>query len=276
MTTTTSIPANAKVFIDGVLKGIGAPVNAITEQAMLNWLANEQGGSTLPDFTQDQGNPLGVQTSEAASSGSQGNIQGGINATVGNLLGGSYNSLVSAFRAGNSVTAIDAAVVASPWNGSHYGGFTKYIATAGQTGGVGQLGPLNPGGDPGAALAPAVASVTTPVAGCSAKGNVFGEGGFLGIGSFSFTYCELKALLGALSMAAGATIIVIGMVTLVAGGKGGGLAGKIVAGATPVGRASRAVGRVGGGRSSTPAPTESARAKEDRVWAEMQAEKEAA
>ena len=58
-------PQNALTFIDEVLRQIGAPVNATTVQAMTLWLESEQGGSGLPDFANNQGNPLGIQTPEA-------------------------------------------------------------------------------------------------------------------------------------------------------------------------------------------------------------------
>jgi len=259
-----TIPANAKVFADGVLKGIGAPVNQVTETAMYNWLANEQGGPNLTAFTQDQGNPLGVMDPAGQNAGATGNVQGGIDATVANLLGGNYNTLVATFRKGKSTSAIDFQIVASPWNGAHYGGINTFLKTAGQPGGVAQPGPIPAGGSTygagvgaGASTAGPPGSATGATAGCSAKGNAFGEGGLLGVGSFSVTYCELKALTGAFCMAAGATIIVVGLATLIVGGLGGkgGPAGMVVAGVAPLGKAAGAVRRVGK-RRSTPAPVE--------------------
>ena len=216
-TYTSTLAPNVKTFVDGVLNGIGAPINNATEQAMLNWLANEQGGVGLPDFTQDQGNPLGVLTPDAQAAGRTGDVGGGVSATVSNLLSSSnYTNVVAAFRAGKSTLGIDQQIVASPWNGSHYGGITTFLKKAGVAAPSGATFSTVP--PPTASNEQVVAGDTTP--GCNSKGNVFGEGGVLGVGSFSFTYCELKALTGGLMMAAGATIIVIGMSTLIIGGLG--------------------------------------------------------
>jgi len=225
-----TIPSNAQTFIDGVLTGIGAPLNNETREAMYDWLANEQGGPGLPDFNQNQGNPLGVQSPGGELSGTTGSVQGGVNATVANLLAGNYNNLVAAFRAGKSTLGIDEQIVASPWNGSHYGGTGTFLTTAGvpksDVSGATFL-PLAP---PGATNEQVVAA-NAPSAGCNAKGNVFGEGGVLGIGSFSFTYCELKALTGGFLMIAGGFLMVVGAATLVLGGlgtKSGGVAAPVV------------------------------------------------
>jgi len=216
-TASQTIPADAKTFIDGVLRGIGAPVNNANEQAMLDWLANEQGGPNLPEFPKDQGNPLGVQTAGGSLAGATGNVQSGIDSTVNTLLGSNYTNLVAAFRTGDSTLGIDQQIVASPWNGAHYGGIRQFLKTAGVAAPTGAVFSTVPPA-PGATNEQVVEANSAP--GCSAKGNVFGEGGVLGIGSFSFTYCELKALTGGFLMAAGATIIVIGMSTLIIGGLG--------------------------------------------------------
>jgi len=138
------IPASATQFIDGVLKGIGAPVNGATVQAFTNWLANEQGGPNLTSFEANKGNPLGVMDPAGQAAGKSGDVQAGIQATVANLLGGNYNNLVSAFRKGANSTEIDQQVVASPWNGSRYGGQAKFDATATGTGfSSGETGAVN-------------------------------------------------------------------------------------------------------------------------------------
>lgn len=64
-------------------------------------------------------------------------------------------------------------------------------------------------------------AATSNASGCSSKGNVFGEGGFLGIGSFSFTYCNLKALTGGLVIMAGGAIGIFGIAMIVVAGLGG-------------------------------------------------------
>lgn len=222
-TYTSTLAPNVKTFVDGVLNGIGAPINNATEQAMLNWLANEQGGNGLPDFTQNQGNPLGVQTPDAQAAGRTGDVGGGVSATVSTLLGSSnYTNVVAAFRAGKSTLGIDQQIVASPWNGSHYSGITTFLKTAGVAAPAGATFSTVPSPT---ASNEQVVTQDAGVGGCNTagpqkNGQVFKEGGFLGIGSVTFTYCELKALTGALLMATGATIIVIGMSTLIIGGLG--------------------------------------------------------
>ena len=142
-----TIPASATQFIEGVLKGIGAPINGATVQAFTNWLANEQGGPNLTSFEANRGNPLGVMDPAGQAAGAKGDLQGGINATVSNLLGGQYNNLVSAFRKGTNSVAIDAQVVASPWNGNRYGGQATFDSTAngtvGSGGTQGEVGGIN-------------------------------------------------------------------------------------------------------------------------------------
>src|ERR1019366_2928403 len=97
-----AIPADATTFIDGVLKGIGAPVNANTVQGFVNWLANEQGGPNLTSFEANKGNPLGVMDPAGQAAGKSGNVQAGIQATVNNLLAPDYANLVASFKTGTS------------------------------------------------------------------------------------------------------------------------------------------------------------------------------
>jgi hypothetical protein len=256
---TSTIPGNAKQFIDGVLVGIQAPVNAQTEKAMYWWLANEQGGPGLTTFANNQGNPLGVQTSTAQGYGATGNVQGGVNVTVANLLGGNYNNLVAAFRKGTSATAIAQQIVQSPWNGNHYSGITTFLKTAGaSTAGVtqGLLFPVSPvvaGSDPSnlAATTPGsntIAGTSDTGTGCSGKKPVFGGLDIKVTTIGGISACQGKAILGAAALVSGGIIMILG-ISLVAvgtlGGKGG-IAAQVVAGVTPVGRAAKATGRAAG------------------------------
>jgi hypothetical protein len=165
-----AIPADATTFIDGVLKGIGAPVNANTVQGFVNWLANEQGGPNLTSFEANKGNPLGVMDPAGQAAGKAGNVQGGINATVANLMSSNYTGLVSAFRAGTSSEAIDAQVVASPWNGNRYGGAASFNAVA--SGGTATAANTGVGGEAGSVTIP-TAPVVAPIAGANTK-NFYG------------------------------------------------------------------------------------------------------
>lgn len=263
---------NVKQFVDGVITGIGAPVNSATETGMLWWLANEQGGPTLSSFSANQGNPLGVMDAAGQASGRSGNIQGGINATVANLLDGNYNGLVAAFRAGDSASAIATQIVASPWNKKRYGGLNTFLSKAGvakNSSGmylpVSQVGPIG-------AQGPVTSQGTPAVGGCADMGDVFSFGGALGVGGFSFTACERKALIGAMAMTAGGFLIVVGLITLVAGGKGGGIAGKVASTFTPVGRVASAVSGSGQQQQtdSSSSPTVPGAESESEAWADTQ------
>jgi hypothetical protein len=161
-----AISTSATQFIDGVLKGIGAPVNATTVQAFTDWLANEQGGPNLTSFDANQGNPLGVEDPAGKAAGAAGNLQDGIKATVANLLKNYSGTIVSAFRKAASVSGIADQVVNSPWNsgksgGSSYGGLTQFTAVASGTG-------ANTTGEVGAVNIPAPAPAK-PIAGADIK-----------------------------------------------------------------------------------------------------------
>ena len=121
-----AIPAAAKTLMDGVLKKIGAPIDAVTVGAMTKWLENEQGGPGLPDFVANQGNPFGIQTPAAQAAGKAGNLQDAINLTAQELTQ-NYGGIVAAFRDATSIDAIGTQIVDSPWNGSHYGGLASFL-----------------------------------------------------------------------------------------------------------------------------------------------------
>lgn len=153
-----AISAAATQFIDGVLKGIGAPLNAITTGSMISWLANEQGGPDLPDFDTNKGNPLGIQTPAAEAAGKKGDLAAAITNTVSELIL-HYPGITSAFQAGTSTNAINAQIVDSPWNsgsagGSSYGGIAKFNAVATGADTTGEVGAVNiPGAAPAAPIA---------------------------------------------------------------------------------------------------------------------------
>lgn len=77
---------------------------------------------------------------------------------------------------------------------------------------------------------------------CGHKGNLFGEGGLpiIHTGSFSFTYCELKALLGGLLVGVGGITMFFGISVLVVSAFGRPVA-QTITGATPAGMVTRVV-----------------------------------
>jgi hypothetical protein len=91
------------------------------------------------------------------------------------------------------------------------------------------LAPGSPGPLGSQTRAQAMAAGSASAAkGCAAKGKVFGFGGVLGVGGFSFTHCQLKALIGGLAVAGGALVMVIGAVSMARGLSPVTVAGAIV------------------------------------------------
>ena len=156
---TGAIPAAATQFIDGVLKKIKAPINSVTVLAMRDWLANEQGGPDLPTFVHNQGNPLGIQTPAAKTSGAKGDLQTAIDLTA-NEITQHYGAIAQAFQAGTSVDDITTQIVGPigglNWNGNNYGGTAVFAATAA---GKSSGGSASSGGGGGAAI-PAISGST--------------------------------------------------------------------------------------------------------------------
>jgi hypothetical protein len=104
-------------FVSGVLKGIGAPVNSNTTQALRDWIAAEGGSASNPLNT-----TLGQDNAQGSAIKGYGTVQAGINATVSTLRNGLYNSVIAAFK-GSNQDQIRQAVINSPWSGSsHYAG----------------------------------------------------------------------------------------------------------------------------------------------------------
>jgi hypothetical protein len=165
-----AISTSATQFIDGVLKGIGAPVNATTVQAFTDWLANEQGGPDLTSFDANKGNPLGVMNAAGQAAGKSGNVAAGIKATADLLkTSADYTGIVAAFKTATSTADIADAVVASPWNGARYGGITNFTDVAT---GNGATGTGTPTGGTGAVNIPSQPTAA-PIAGANIK-NFYG------------------------------------------------------------------------------------------------------
>ena len=124
------------------------------------------------------------------------------NATPSEVLGGTwYSGSASASPAGGAVTHVPLTAAAAIVGGASVGP---------TTGPAGPVGP-NPSG-PGTPN-----PFTSPVIGCNAKGSVAGTPGLpiFHTGSVTFTYCEAKALIGGLCVAAGGVLMLAG-ITLIA------------------------------------------------------------
>jgi hypothetical protein len=103
--------------------------------------------------------------------------------------------------------------------------------------------------------------------GCNAKGNVFSEGGILGIGSLNFTYCQLKALKGGLlTFAGGAVMLFGGALIIVSGLAGKGPLAPVVSAASGyVAGAKRLPGIGGGAKAVESGPSEASVMRSDRA-----------
>ena len=101
----------------------------------------------------------------------------------------------------------------------------------------------------------------------SAKGNVFSEGGILGIGSLNFTYCQLKALKGGLlTFAGGAVMLFGGALIIVSGLAGKGPLAPVVSAASGyVAGAKRLPGIGGGAKAVESGPSEASVMRSDRA-----------
>lgn len=125
------------------------------------------------------------------------------------------------------------------------------IAQASAWPGASPLGnALSSGGNTSSSsAASAAARMSSSSSGCSTKGAngdgvVTKFGGVLGVGGVTLTYCELKALVGGLCIAAGGVVIVLGMASLIVGSLGGrGAGAKSIA---PTVVVAQAAGRVVG------------------------------
>lgn len=123
-TTTATAPVSPYTWIVGLLTGIHAPVTKTNINNVGTWLANEQ--TTTANWSQNQGNPLGVQTSAAIKAGHTGNVRLGLSETVHTLLSG-YPTIVKSLRNQAPSSVFNQAVTKSSWNGSgHYGGVTSF------------------------------------------------------------------------------------------------------------------------------------------------------
>jgi len=121
------VGAGAAAFVNAVLKGIGAPVNAQTTGAMLAWGKAEGGGYG----TENQAHYNPWNLNPPGGTGWPGNaVSGawsfpsaadGATYTAKTLEQGNFSSITGALKKGKSEHDILEAIVKAPWAGSHYG-----------------------------------------------------------------------------------------------------------------------------------------------------------
>lgn len=120
----TASPTSPYTWIVGVLTGLKAPITQNNIGNVGTWLANEQ--TSAANWTQNQGNPLGVQTPTAIAAGKSGDVLTGLQQTISTLLSG-YPTITKSLRSNAPSSVFNQAVASSSWNGSgHYGGVTAF------------------------------------------------------------------------------------------------------------------------------------------------------
>jgi hypothetical protein len=109
-----------------VLADVGAPVTLNNINNILHWMVAEEPGS---DWF-DRNNPLNssLNTGSTDGTGSYGSLADAAKATAQMIKQSNMSGIASALQSDSSLDAFSAAVVASPWASSHYGGDPSHIA----------------------------------------------------------------------------------------------------------------------------------------------------
>jgi hypothetical protein len=246
-------------------------------------------GGLLPGRTKEYGSPSLLLSSPQAQADAEyllvgGNTLAGLSAH-GQTASPAEGVIPLSGGGGHSLNPyIPSAAAAAAEVGEFGPASVEQIAQGSTWPGASPLGSALSGGNnpPAQTAATAAALNAATASNCSSKGNVFGTGGIFGIGSFKFTHCELKALIGTASFVAGGILVVVGLSTIIIGGLSSkGPLGQVVGVAGTVARVGTSPVRSITRRRSPfvlPRPregTETQRQKEDRVWSEMQSEKAA-
>jgi hypothetical protein len=115
-----------------VLTDLGAPVSQNNVNNILHWMDAEEPGT---DWF-DRNNPLNASLGTNASdgTGSYSDLTAAAQYTARMIQQGNMSGINAALQANASIDAFSAAVVASPWASSHYGGNPNHIAETEATG----------------------------------------------------------------------------------------------------------------------------------------------
>ena len=152
------------------LYGAGIPLTSSNEQAIVAW-ENAEGGhwhntatynplnTTQPMPGSTPMNSVGVQA--------YGSWDQGLQATAKTLENGQYGGILQQLKQGNSATAVDQAVVASPWGTKNIGG----VARSGGGGGFSwsDLNPLSWPGDIAGAVSGAAGGIVNDLVSWAAR-----------------------------------------------------------------------------------------------------------
>ena len=222
-----------------VLYDAGLPMTKANIRKMVRWMRAEEPWNRW--FNRN--NPLNVgQPTSPSGTGSFKNLGVAAHYTAVALKGSNYKAIYSNLANTGSLTQFSAAVVASPWASSHYGGTPQHIARI----------PLPTGfpaptatGNPQPGTAGGVWPVTTTGAVSTATLRCLVKfPGLAGVGSFCLlNEKQARAIKGGLLVVAGGVVMLVGVGMLAAFGFG----------STAAQRQLRKVG-VGGGGGSSPSP----------------------
>lgn len=226
---TNRIPTNA-AWAALLLKDVGAPVTMNNVQNVMRWMAAEN----APQNWANRNNPLNASlgTKSTNGTGSYSDLTTAAQNTAAMIVAGYkggaigdqiYNALMSDVP----TEQFSVAVVDSAWSSNHYG-----VASAGSNAAVpGRLStwftsiPL-PGtltataatsgtGTPDQVSASSTGSAAAGVKGCASRPPVFKTGGIFGVGSFTFSACNAKALTAGLLVGLGGVITIVGLIMVV-------------------------------------------------------------
>lgn len=119
----------AKQWAESLLTGIGAPVTPDNVQVVYDWEVSEGGGGKYNPLNQGPvpGHPELTTTGQQYGGGAAdyASWQAGLTGAVDYLNMQSYVAVKQALKAGDA-TGARAAIIASPWAGSHYGGGSAF------------------------------------------------------------------------------------------------------------------------------------------------------
>lgn len=225
-TPTTNQQATNYIWAQTVLTDAGLPTTDNNVLNITRWMVSEEPASNW--FHNN--NPLNINAGGSGSD-SFSSLNASAAATANYLKMSNYTGIYQALANNAGWSTFSAAVVASPWAASHYGGHLfsgtpATVVSSGQT-----IAPGTPGS--GASGTASVAGV-----GCSAKGggiNLDAASSIPVVGSIlpSVTLgnaCQLKALTGGLMVGGGFVILVIGALMIAGKSASGTRAGKTAVG----------------------------------------------
>lgn len=209
------------VWATTVLTDAGLPTTPNNVLNMVRWMASEE----PPSNWYHNNNPLNIN---AGGSGSDSfpSLTASAQETASYLNMPNYTGIKAALASNAPFSSFEAAVVASPWAASHYGGGSSFFSGTPAT--VSLAGQTLVAGSPGNPASSGGSSVGGSSVGCGASSNK-GIGGDL-IGGLGDA-CQIKALTGGLLVGLGGAMLIIGGVLIFFGP---GRARQVVRAASPL------------------------------------------